>query len=140
MLPVNGTPVINLQHLAQLVTTCTDTYLRFECDYSEIIVVNRQQAAAGTHAVLQDHSIPTAMSHDIQQTLTGIVWPPPLDDKDAQQQQQVGLSKGQQQQPAAVGAGAAAAVVAAAAAAAARGASSGEQSTGLSIGGDAGSS
>lgn len=46
---MNGNPIINLGHLAQLVTTCTSDYLSFDCDYNETIVINRQQAAAGTH-------------------------------------------------------------------------------------------
>jgi hypothetical protein len=75
VLSCNGTRIINLAHLAQLVTSCTSDYITFEADYNEVIVINRQQAAAGTHTVLQDHSIPAAMSADIQGSLNA-VWPP----------------------------------------------------------------
>lgn len=75
VLSCNGTRIINLAHLAQVVTSCTSDYITFEADYNEVIVINRQQAAAGTHTVLQDHSIPNAMSADIQQTLN-TTWPP----------------------------------------------------------------
>lgn len=49
ILAVNSTPIVNLPHLAQIVTSCTSDYLCFDCDYNETIVINRQQAAAGTH-------------------------------------------------------------------------------------------
>jgi hypothetical protein len=108
ILAVNGTPVTNLMHLAQLVTSCKDDYLCFDCDYNETIVINRQQAATGTQAVLQDHSIPAAMSQDIQQTL-GCAWPPPLQEAEGKQ--------GSSQQQAAAAASQAVPVAAAAAAA-----------------------
>ncbi|KAF6260729.1 trypsin-like cysteine/serine peptidase domain-containing protein [Scenedesmus sp. NREL 46B-D3] len=69
VLAFNGTPVLNLQHLAQMVTACQDTHLRFDCEYYETIVLDRQQAAAGTADVLKTHSIPAAMSQDLQQAL-----------------------------------------------------------------------
>jgi hypothetical protein len=75
VLAFNGTPVLNLQHLAQMVTACQDTHLRFDCEYYETIVLDRQQAAAGTADVLKTHSIPAAMSADLQQALQ-VQWPP----------------------------------------------------------------
>jgi hypothetical protein len=49
ILAVNGTPIVNLPHLAQIVTSSTSDYLCFDCDYNETIVINRQQATAGTN-------------------------------------------------------------------------------------------
>lgn len=89
ILAVNGTPITNLQHLAQLVTSCTDEFLQFTCDYCETVVVRRQQAVDGTHTVLQDHSIPAAMSQDIQQVLD-VPWPPVPVENEVEQHEQIG--------------------------------------------------
>jgi hypothetical protein len=75
VLAFNGTPVLNLQHLAEMVTACQETHLRFDCEYYETIVLDRQQATAGTADVLKTHSIPAAMSADLQQALN-VEWPP----------------------------------------------------------------
>lgn len=109
MLSFNGTPVLNLQHLAEMVTACTDEQLRFDCEYSEVIIINSQAAAASTAGVLKSHSIPAAMSADLKQAVA-VEWPPA--DVQQQEQQEANGSAG-----AAAGAAAAAAVVAAAAAA-----------------------
>eukprot|EP00879_Flechtneria_rotunda_P023146 GHRR01024471.1.p1 GENE.GHRR01024471.1~~GHRR01024471.1.p1 ORF type:complete len:335 (+),score=96.35 GHRR01024471.1:535-1539(+) len=71
----NGTPVLNLQHLAQLVTSCQEDHLRFDLEYHETVIINRQQAVTGTAEVLQAHNIPAAMSADLQQALQ-LTWPP----------------------------------------------------------------
>lgn len=71
----NGTPILNLKHLAELVTLSTDDFLRFDCEYNETIIVHRQQAQQGTAEVLRSHSIPAAMSADLQQALR-VTWPP----------------------------------------------------------------
>eukprot|EP00878_Enallax_costatus_P022522 GHUV01023896.1.p1 GENE.GHUV01023896.1~~GHUV01023896.1.p1 ORF type:complete len:352 (+),score=75.57 GHUV01023896.1:1558-2613(+) len=71
----NGTPILNLKHLASLVTSCKDDFLRFDCDYHETIIVHRHQAEQGTAEVLRSHSIPAAMSADLQQVLQ-VTWPP----------------------------------------------------------------
>lgn len=89
ILAVNGTSVTNLQHLAQLVTSCTDEFLQFTCDYCETVVVRRQQAVEGTQTVLLDHSIPAAMSQDIQQVLN-VPWPSLPAENGVQQHEQVG--------------------------------------------------
>ena len=65
----------NLRHLAELVMGCSDTYLRFDCEYSETIVVERQPAVMGTTQVMETHSIPAAMSKDLRQVLNR-EWPP----------------------------------------------------------------
>jgi hypothetical protein len=70
--------VVNLQHLAQLVIGARTDHLRFDCDYCETIIVDRHAALQGTREVLQAHSIPAAMSLDLQQALQ-VDWPPPLE-------------------------------------------------------------
>lgn len=74
VLAFNGTPILNLQHLAELVSSCQDTHLRFDCEYYETVVLDRQQAEAGTADVLRMHNIPAAMSADLQQALK-LQWP-----------------------------------------------------------------
>lgn len=83
VLKFNDTPVRNLRHLAELVTSCQDDFLRFDCDYNETIIVKRQQAEQGTAEVLKAHSIPAAMSADLQQALQ-VTWPPTTADKTQQ--------------------------------------------------------
>lgn len=83
----NGTSVLNLKHLAELVTSCTDDFLRFDCDHNETIVVLRQQAEQGTAEVLRSHSIPAAMSADLQEALQ-VTWPPKAEEAAAEQEEQ----------------------------------------------------
>lgn len=72
-----------------------DDYLCFDCDYNETIVVNRQQATQCTCAVLQDHSIPAAMSAELQQALgESTVWPPPPEAAAVQEQGSDGGGRG----------------------------------------------
>jgi len=42
VLRFNGTTVINLRHLAELVAGCSDEFLRFDCDYGETVLISRQ--------------------------------------------------------------------------------------------------
>jgi hypothetical protein len=75
VLQFNGAKLKNLRHLAELVMECSDKYLRFECEYSEVIIVERQPAVMGTGKVLETHSIPAAMSKDLRELLER-EWPP----------------------------------------------------------------
>ncbi|GBF92582.1 protease Do-like [Raphidocelis subcapitata] len=74
VLSFNGTRVHNLRHLAQLVTACTDPYLRFDCEYREAVVLDSAAAFADTAAVLDAHGIPAAVSPDLREGLPP--WPP----------------------------------------------------------------
>jgi len=74
VLSFNGARIHNLRHLAELVTACADEYLRFDCEYREAVVLDRAAAFRDTAAVLEAHSIPAAVSADLQQGLPA--WPP----------------------------------------------------------------
>lgn len=74
VLKFNGTRVRNLHHLAEMVISCQDTYLRFDCEYNETVIVERAAAVAGTQHVLEAHSIPQALSPDLLGKLPQ--WPP----------------------------------------------------------------
>lgn len=51
VLSLNGTRIHNLRHLAELVMSCTDQYLRFDCEYMEAVVLDREAAFRDTAAV-----------------------------------------------------------------------------------------
>ena len=36
VLKFNGTPLVNLKHLAELVIACQETFMRFDMDYNEV--------------------------------------------------------------------------------------------------------
>ncbi|KIZ00510.1 hypothetical protein MNEG_7454 [Monoraphidium neglectum] len=74
VLAINGAPVRNLAHLAELVAGCREQYLRFDCEYREAVVLDREEAFRDTAAVLEAHGIPAALSADLQQALPA--WPP----------------------------------------------------------------
>jgi hypothetical protein len=67
----NGAPVRNLRHLAELVLACTETFMTFELEYHELIVLDAATAAAATAEVLGVHSIPAMASRDMGDLLAG---------------------------------------------------------------------
>jgi hypothetical protein len=48
VLSLNGTRILNLRHLAELVASCSEPYLRFDCEYREVIVLQRDAAFKDT--------------------------------------------------------------------------------------------
>ncbi|KAL4579071.1 hypothetical protein LXL04_015206 [Taraxacum kok-saghyz] len=62
----NGEKVKNLKHLADMVESCTDDYLKFESDSQQILVMETKAANAATIDILLTHCIPSAMSNDLQ--------------------------------------------------------------------------
>jgi len=70
----NGTTVRNLKHLAELVTACSEKYMRFEMEYNELVVLETPEALAATPDVMESHSVPHLMSKDLRES--GLVWPP----------------------------------------------------------------
>lgn len=66
VLRVNGVQIRNLRHLALLVDSCTEPYLRFDLEHSEIVVVDGLAAKAATPEILKDHCIPSDRSLDLQ--------------------------------------------------------------------------
>lgn len=102
MLRFNGTPVRNLRHLAELVSTCcaeasqsaassqgngggaagaaagsspnSNSYLRFDLEYNEVVVLKTDEAAAAATDVMASHGVPFLMSADLR--AAGLAWPP----------------------------------------------------------------
>lgn len=62
---VNGTTVRNLQHLLQLIDTCTGTYLKFGMQNDFVVILKAAEAKAATGDVLLKHGIPAEMSPDL---------------------------------------------------------------------------
>eukprot|EP00123_Amoebidium_parasiticum_P015986 comp23232_c0_seq1/m.37901 comp23232_c0_seq1/g.37901 ORF comp23232_c0_seq1/g.37901 comp23232_c0_seq1/m.37901 type:complete len:582 (-) comp23232_c0_seq1:161-1906(-) len=58
----NGTPIINMAHLAKLVDESTERYLRFDLEYEEVIVLDRDAAMASNDKILLQHCIPVSRS------------------------------------------------------------------------------
>ncbi|EFN57946.1 hypothetical protein CHLNCDRAFT_34342 [Chlorella variabilis] len=65
----NGTPVRNLKHLTEMVLTCKEQHMRFDVDYSEVIVIDTAVANEATEEILRLHSIPAMGSKDLQEVL-----------------------------------------------------------------------
>eukprot|EP00884_Botryococcus_braunii_P000841 jgi/Botrbrau1/10758/Bobra.180_2s0023.1 len=62
----NDVAVKNLRHLVELVQDCKDTFMRYDLDYEQVVVIDRESAEAATQEVLKAHSIPSAVSKDLQ--------------------------------------------------------------------------
>ncbi|KAL4447366.1 hypothetical protein ABPG77_007399 [Micractinium sp. CCAP 211/92] len=62
----NGTPVRNLRHLAEMVMACTETHMRFDVDYSEVIVIETAAAREATQEILRLNAIPAMVSKDLE--------------------------------------------------------------------------
>ncbi len=74
MLRFNDTPVNNLRHLAELVSSCAEPYMRWDLEYKEVVVLETQAALAATPDVMRSHSVPFLLSADLRKA--GIAWPP----------------------------------------------------------------
>lgn len=61
----NGTQIRNLRHLAQLVDTCTDDFMRFELDYCSLVVIETKVARSVTAKILGDNCVPADRSQDL---------------------------------------------------------------------------
>lgn len=66
VLALNGTPVRNLKHLAHMVETCKEEFLRLDLEYQQMIVLETKKAKAATEEILVTHCIPSAMSQDLK--------------------------------------------------------------------------
>lgn len=56
---VNGTPVKNVAHLAQLLRKCAEEYLTFELD-DEIIILDRMEAVRAEQEICRKYRVPAA--------------------------------------------------------------------------------
>ena len=65
----NGVAVRNLRHLAEMVLTCTEPRMRFDVDYSEVIVIDTAEAREATEEILRLHAIPAVVSKDLEDVL-----------------------------------------------------------------------
>lgn len=67
---VNGTKVLNLRHLAELVDGCTDEFLRFGMDDNDEwnidLVVDTAQMREATRRVMERYAIPADRSEDLR--------------------------------------------------------------------------
>ncbi|XP_002981859.2 protease Do-like 9 [Selaginella moellendorffii] len=68
VLAFNGTSVTNLKHLANMVESCKDEFLKFDLDHQQVLVLETQRAKAATPAILATHCIPSPMSSDLKTT------------------------------------------------------------------------
>ncbi|MCO5573392.1 hypothetical protein L7F22_027163 [Adiantum nelumboides] len=66
VLALNGTSVRNLKHLAHMVETCKEEFLRLDLEYHQMIVLEAKKAKAATEEILVTHCIPSAMSEDLK--------------------------------------------------------------------------
>eukprot|EP00249_Psilotum_nudum_P010396 c22518_g2_i1 orf=419-2386(-) len=62
----NGVHVKNLKHLAHMVETCKEVFLRFDLEYEQIVVLETEKAKAATLDILTTHCIPSAVSDDLK--------------------------------------------------------------------------
>ncbi|KAI5068576.1 hypothetical protein GOP47_0016921 [Adiantum capillus-veneris] len=62
----NGTKIQNMQHLAQLVDSCTSPYMQFELEQRILVVLATDSARASTPAILKDYCIAEDRSQDLR--------------------------------------------------------------------------
>ncbi|EME27544.1 serine-type endopeptidase isoform 1 [Galdieria sulphuraria] len=67
LLHFNGTRVENLCHLANLIDETSEEFLRFDLEFDEVIVIEKQAALEQSSQILVQHGIPTprSLSHSI---------------------------------------------------------------------------
>ena len=61
----NGVPVRNLRHLAEMVLSCKEPFMKIDVEYHELLVLKTETVAAATDEVLKAHSIPSVVSKDL---------------------------------------------------------------------------
>ncbi|CAJ1969127.1 unnamed protein product [Sphenostylis stenocarpa] len=61
----NGTRVKNIHHLAHLVDSSEDRYLRFEFEDSYVAVLEREAVVGASSSILSDYGIPSGRSSDL---------------------------------------------------------------------------
>ncbi|KAL3033619.1 hypothetical protein AAZX31_02G145900 [Glycine max] len=61
----NGARIKNIHHLAHLIDSCEDRYLRFEFEDSYVAVLEKEAVAAASPSVLSDYGIPSERSSDL---------------------------------------------------------------------------
>mmetsp|Transcript_3898 Transcript_3898/g.11656 ORF Transcript_3898/g.11656 Transcript_3898/m.11656 type:complete len:549 (-) Transcript_3898:1965-3611(-) len=62
VLKFNGTEVENLRHLADMVESTTEKYMRFDLDYDEVVVLETKVARTASKEILAQHGIPHSKS------------------------------------------------------------------------------
>lgn len=65
----NGKKVRNLRELAEMVLRNQDSYLRFDLEYDEILVLDVDIVGSATEEVLLLHSIPSIVSKDLEDVI-----------------------------------------------------------------------
>uniref|UniRef100_A0A7I4EG20 Protease Do-like PDZ domain-containing protein n=1 Tax=Physcomitrium patens TaxID=3218 RepID=A0A7I4EG20_PHYPA len=76
----NGVKIRNLRHLADLIDTCTDDFMRFELDYCSLVVLETKVARSVTPKILEDNCVPTDRSQDL---ITSAALPLQKEEEDA---------------------------------------------------------
>ncbi|KAG5002678.1 hypothetical protein AAZX31_10G021500 [Glycine max] len=61
----NGTRIKNIHHLAHLIDSCKDRYLRFEFEDSYVAVLEKESVTTASPSVLSDYGIPSERSSDL---------------------------------------------------------------------------
>ncbi|KAA6422597.1 MAG: protease Do-like 9-like [Trebouxia sp. A1-2] len=69
---VNGKPVKNLSDLTRQIEGCEDQYLRFDLEYNQLVILEREAAHAATKAIMTVHCIPKDRSADLLPESNGI--------------------------------------------------------------------
>jgi hypothetical protein len=62
VLRVNGVRVHNLAHLAQAVAACDDAYVRFDLEWSKVLIIHNAKARAVGGDILLQNAVPAAHS------------------------------------------------------------------------------
>jgi len=62
----NGIEITSLKQLADLVQSCSEPYMQFALNGSELVVLDTEEAKTATAEIMELHSIPAAMSADLR--------------------------------------------------------------------------
>ena len=63
---VDGVPVRNVRHLAQLIKDNSGPFLKIELDHAQLVVLDTSAIHSATADVMVDHSIPFDRSEDLR--------------------------------------------------------------------------
>ena len=75
MKAVNGVPVKNLRGLMEAVEACKDKYLRFQMEYNQLVIMEREAARKATEDILTMHYIPHDRSEELRSDEPGRLQP-----------------------------------------------------------------
>lgn len=66
LIKVNDKKVNNLEEFVKVVEETDDKYIRFDLEYNQVVILDKEAALASTQSILDQHCIPSDRSLELQ--------------------------------------------------------------------------